>query len=583
MRGLKYFMWGYQPHFQSIASSRAEDLLGEFDADFNASMFLVGVLESKRDDRIPVCVEPQDSRYQEQLNGLPEEAARLANVDPDRMCISNPLAADRYERSRQLHHLQEAIRRRVSSLSDDKVRVFCSFPVKVEDYLVTCVLRVDREAFDLFPRLERDTIGRCQVATSFLGSCIEELLKDCSQLLKVPDPGLELGGFRSVSDIFRAAGHRLMETPAFAVGKVDALGVAFEACNTIASLRYEKEEGRGRMVFADPSHPNVESLVTLLEPVELRQYRSVRKLLQMASGGLSLLSDGKSIYGLGRELEGYDRAKEDLFVVEFIKHHDWEFRHAGHAFMRVLYGEPSPPRTAFREQKFRSDARRIFAGLSEESLDKLSGLARAASRQKHGTMLLVTTIAEQEASRLGKQSTRINPVQVTEEVLGVLTSIDGAVILDTSATCHAIGAILDGRASPSGNPGRGARFNSAVRYVDGSEAPCMAVIVSEDGTVDVVPDLRPQIRKAALVEAMQELRGLAAGTEPNRARFNGVMGWFRDHRFYLSEEDCVEINRLRRDIESRFPTDSVRIVYNDLSPHPEMNESYLISPIDPSS
>ena len=80
MSGLKYFMWGYQPHFQIVASSRAEDLLDEFDADFNASMFVVGVLESERDDRIPVCIEPQDSKYQEQLNGVPEEAARLAKI-----------------------------------------------------------------------------------------------------------------------------------------------------------------------------------------------------------------------------------------------------------------------------------------------------------------------------------------------------------------------------------------------------------------------------------------------------------------------------------------------------------------------
>jgi DNA integrity scanning protein DisA with diadenylate cyclase activity len=73
-----------------------------------------------------------------------------------------------------------------------------------------------------------------------------------------------------------------------------------------------------------------------------------------------------------------------------------------------------------------------------------------------------------------------------------LTAIDGSVLLDTQGVCHAIGVILDGIAKEQqGDPSRGARFNSAVRYV-GSRAArsCVVVVISEDGRVDVIPQGR---------------------------------------------------------------------------------------------
>ena len=68
----------------------------------------------------------------------------------------------------------------------------------------------------------------------------------------------------------------------------------------------------------------------------------------------------------------------------------------------------------------------------------------------------------------------------------LLTAIDGALLVDPDGTCTAIGVILDGRATRGGDPARGARFNSAVRYVEGADHPCLAMVVSEEGTVDVI-------------------------------------------------------------------------------------------------
>ena len=103
-------------------------------------------------------------------------------------------------------------------------------------------------------------------------------------------------------------------------------------------------------------------------------------------------------------------------------------------------------------------------------------------------MLVISESAAEEAQRLSVQGTPLVPCALTPELLRNLTPIDGAVILTPKGICHAIGTILDGRATEKGNPARGARFNSAVRYVESRSAPCLAVVVSEDGGIDLIPD-----------------------------------------------------------------------------------------------
>jgi hypothetical protein len=72
-----------------------------------------------------------------------------------------------------------------------------------------------------------------------------------------------------------------------------------------------------------------------------------------------------------------------------------------------------------------------------------------------------------------------------------LTDIDGAILLDEQGTCHAIGVILDGRVSEQGtlvgNRGRGARYNTALRYADDERCPRSLILVrSDDGMLDFI-------------------------------------------------------------------------------------------------
>ncbi|MDG6027352.1 MAG: hypothetical protein E3K40_11715 [Candidatus Brocadia sp.] len=43
-------------------------------------------------------------------------------------------------------------------------------------------------------------------------------------------------------------------------------------------------------------------------------------------------------------------------------------------------------------------------------------------------------------------------------------------------------------ANETGDSGRGARYNSAIRYVGTSKYPCIAIVISEDGGVGFIPD-----------------------------------------------------------------------------------------------
>jgi hypothetical protein len=90
-------------------------------------------------------------------------------------------------------------------------------------------------------------------------------------------------------------------------------------------------------------------------------------------------------------------------------------------------------------------------------------------RQKHGTMMVISDRAETESGRLSRQSTLIEPRELTEWEIQAVSSIDGAVLFRHSGICHAIGVILDGLETEKGYPARGARYNSAVRYLSTRE------------------------------------------------------------------------------------------------------------------
>ena len=148
--------------------------------------------------------------------------------------------------------------------------------------------------------------------------------------------------------------------------------------------------------------------------------------------------------------------------------------------MVVIYGLPELPRPSIDKQNFISKLNECFPSINATDAEHIAAMLMTASMQRHGGMLVVSANAKGEAERLQNQSTPVKPVRLTPELVKAFTRIDGAVLVDTQAVCHSIGVILDGLATKKGTPARGARYNSAIRYVETTRIPWVIAVLSED-------------------------------------------------------------------------------------------------------
>src|SRR5207253_2411988 len=101
-------------------------------------------------------------------------------------------------------------------------------------------------------------------------------------------------------EVLRSVGKEMMLRPESAGGANRSdIGGLYPVCNAISSLKYENRESVGHIVFARPNHPDVDIELELESPFLLDDYRAVRKLLQLTSPEISLLSDSLRVFGLG--------------------------------------------------------------------------------------------------------------------------------------------------------------------------------------------------------------------------------------------------------------------------------------------
>ena len=94
-------------------------------------------------------------------------------------------------------------------------------------------------------------------------------------------------------------------------------------------------------------------------------------------------------------------------------------------------------------------------------------------------------------------------------------------------------------ATKRGDPSRGARYNSAIRYIATVNSPTMCLVVSEDGYVNMLPTLRPQVRKSEIEKRVAQLK-----TE-NTENCHKTRTWLEEHRFYLTAEQCDVVTSVR--------------------------------------
>jgi len=401
---------------------------------------------------------------------------------------------------------------------------------------------------------------------------MDTVLEEASEELRRPDPGRSLRGrMRQPDEIVRIAARRFMSTPGLTIGNTRSYTDLFERFNVISSLMYEGARGIGHMVLVAPENDAIEYILRFKEPVPFHEPRWARKVLQMAAPDVALIADSENIFGLGRLSYNHNASAQDAFTIDFLDHYHWELRCGRQPMLRSRYGLPKLPQEPVSRVAFTSNYARLFPNSSEQVRDHIWTLFNVATGQEHGSMILIAADAADEAARLAQQGTGIEPTLLTEELLRRVSGIDGTIILDPHGICHAVGVILDGSANPECTPSRGSRFNSGLRYVAAARVRRLAIVVSDDHTVDIIPMLRQQVSRTLIDH------NVAALETASLDDYHKPRNWLDTHRFYLNAGQCARVNAALDRIE-KLPLDVGEFVIQTtrLQPDPEMDDSYLV-------
>lgn len=579
---IKYFMWGYQRHTLISLQSLADRIFDKLKSNLKPEVFLLGILTEERDDRYPICLEPEDCGYDiSDFNDISKLAIELEKVDEAQFLHhSHPIAQENHNKRLKSKSYMDAIMKILQKRNFIDEGVFhVTSPVSIDGFNVFAILKLNKNEFEKMYSLRKDEIdGRIHKDKSFQNSLLDVYLKESYKILSNPNTSFAERN-RETYEIFREAGKNFMYTIATAGDNYYGIHGLYDACNEIAAMKYEGAVSIGNIIIAPQNHENIKYIIKLEKPINIKNHRKVRKFLEISDDKSSIISDATLIYGIG-ELKGkYNSLQENLFVIKFTSHFCWEVFHDNNSMMVVEYREPSLNIEKINREKFYSDLKRIFIDITDNDLLNLWHITIEATKQKHGTVLVICGNAEEEAERLKNQSFKIYPTFLDDSLVNQLTSIDGAVLINKNGICYAIGVILDGMASSKGDSSRGARYNSSIRYYESNKdkMPISIVIVSEDGMIDLVPNLKPQIKHSEIINKINYFKALLDKDDFERKNFNFTMDYFNKNKFYLSIDECNEINQYRKKIEDKFNEKllNMKILYDDLTPNEEMNESYF--------
>ncbi len=386
-----------------------------------------------------------------------------------------------------------------SELSGQFRMVSVSPCCEVNGRIVAIVATYSRFDYQKYPRLDMSILRNYGRWPSLHFGVVEAVLYKFAEELRMKDAGRR-HGFEtdSARELVRVAGAFFMRTHAWFGKSFSWLDIQtrgtldfYEACNSIGAMRYESREGLGTIIIANRDHLAVRTMIELEQPFLVTEFRRVRKLLEMCRGKLSVLTDSRYVWGLGKIVEDlHFTTNAEVLTVRFLGQSHWRLGYRKDDLMDVQYGEPKLPQPPADLDDVKAKLNCKFPSLPPGAADALVKLVSYAVEAEHGTMLVVSGNAAQQAADLTKPNRGIKPFDPDEETITAASAIDGAIMVDLEGKCHGIGVILDGLAGDGENPARGARYNSAVRYLRGHQ-DSLIVVVSEDRTVDIITQTPP--------------------------------------------------------------------------------------------
>ncbi|MFH8251497.1 DNA integrity scanning protein DisA nucleotide-binding domain protein [Microbacterium sp. B2969] len=564
------FMWGYQGIFRRNLAYRTDQAFKQIGLSLDPEAMLVGFAAPGRDG-YPICVEPEDGPWQpEHFSQVLQAADDLFATDDDRRRIVtgdgqqaafDSSSLDRVRRV-ALHSALMA-----AQIYPDRL-YFVGGSQIVGGYRTFPILAVSAREWDAVPELPPYDQTSMRISNSLADELMYRVLQNASISLSVGSNPSEL-----LSIARRPAGELAgIAASVFADGVATRVGgmpsELFEHLTAIAIAPYEGRRAVGRIAFVKPDASHSMTF-HFGSPVPLSRTRSARKLLEMSGRQTVLLSDGAELFGVVESIG------EDHFEATFDGRGSWTLSYAAVDYLTVSQGTGRLPAPPLDQELFSDVLARLFPEADTEP-ESLWELSLVAARQAHGTMLVIHRRADEEAARLAGQSVPIQPIRLDSAGLDAASTIDGAVLVAPDARCHALGVILDGVASDRGDPGRGARFNSASRYVGEHRRDCVIVVVSEDGSIEMVPPPRRRISRSLLAQLVSDVVAASSG-DVDFERFHRLERKALDFAFYLSQSQCDALHSARETVErTRWSRSQIRMGAPTLSPHPDMDDSYFL-------
>jgi len=580
-------MWAFQQYFRSDVTSLAKQTLSAIGVEVAPEALLIGYYTGAASVDWPICIEPESGPFHpSSFEDIEQEGQRRYDASdmPSRR-YSDPDSNKRLHEGALEGFRIDALTDTLNGLGESMNRLyFVGNPGEVDGFRVYPVLSVLASRWDGFPALSKEhSDGQFSTRRSLQHAVVAEILATAHRSLskKVPPRGFEYRATEA-PDVIRHGLSDFIRRIAAVHGNWDGSELT-DAMNAVAAQPYEGRTGIGTVLVSKREHPAIQLGMEFRRPIRLSQTRSFRKALEMTGPDLSLVSDGVEAFGLGRLLSNYDTESESVYRLQVVGRGSWELNHEDMPLVRIDNGIASSPSPRIAKGKFMDTVERVF-GVGAES-ETLWELTLAAAEQQHGTMLVIHSDASGESQRLGSQALAIEPKMIDAAMLSATSAIDGAILVAPDGLCHAVGVILDGTAvSGTGDSARGARYNSAVRYEHAARSnTCVIVIVSEDGMINLLPNLRRRVRKATVEQAVAELETSAAG-EVDFAAAARASRHVESLSFYLSAAQCEVVNQARKRVEDEREREVLqagrasitRIGFELLEPNEAMNTSYWL-------
>lgn len=559
----------------------ADEALERAGVELDPRGFLVGLPLDDAPKELPIAIEPARRAFA--LGELGELMEEADVVFQQQIAEADDLPDEDEGREHYLAALREGSRRQVvvealtRAARFDNRTVCVGMSVVVGQYRVFPVLAVLSEPWDELPALSETTIDGLSVDPSFHEAVVNDVLRAASRELDRKNPtsliGIDAGA------ILRSAADSFVNSCVARTGQDFAHGMR-DALDAVSAQTYEGRAGLGSLVLAQPTSSSISQAVTFETRVPLAVPRAFRKALEMSGAGLQLLSDGREVFALGRLENDYDPSTEQCFIFKVVGNGSWELWHANTPYLRVDNGQPSLPRDLVDGDTFADTVRRVFPDATAQDAATLWDMAQACIHQSHGTMLVVHPNAVREGERLLPQAYTIQPTRLGPNAFTALSKIDGAILVSPNGTCAAVGVILDGAATGTGDVSRGARYNSAIRYLAGEGRGSMVIIVSEDGRIDILPQLARRIRRSTVQRAV-DLLVAAANDNEDFETFSRLDDYASKLEFYFDAAQCEAVNEAREAVEQRrWANERVRMQVVPIAPHPAMDDSYFIATQD---